>query len=207
MEQDVKPVVVIAQDNLFAGPRPDSARYRASYANELRTCGILAQDYDRYTLVNTWTPGWTPWTSRKPPITQPFDELYATYSNRNLVPSWWPVTAGTTAVSSGLQLPKAERTGVAPPLGRYCGTAGCANRRGGAQPLAYLGNRFPVEVRVEGFEVPGESATVTIARKGQALYSEVLARRPAHSQVVRTTLETEETGLQQYGFVSVLTKK
>lgn len=207
VEQDVeKPVVVIAQDNsssLALGP--DSARYRASYANELRTfAASLAEDYDvqTYTFGEHLSPGLDTldFSEKTTDYTALLDELYATYSNRNLgavvVASDGRYNRGVNPVYSFQKLNAPVYT-IA--LGDTAARRDVQIAEVAHNRLAYLGNRFPVEVRVEGFEVPGESATVTIARKGQALYSEVVKfDGPAHSQVVRTTLETEETGLQQY---------
>jgi hypothetical protein len=40
--------------------------------------------------------------------------------------------------------------------------------------LAYLGNKFPVEITVQAKKANGERATLTLSKQGKVLYSEEL---------------------------------
>jgi hypothetical protein len=178
VEQEVeKPVVVIAQDNSASlAMGPDSARYRSEYARELRALAArLGESYDvqTYTFGEHLTPGLDTldFSEKTTDYSTLLDELYTTYSNRNLgavvVASDGRYNRGVNPVYSFQKLNAPVYT-IA--LGDTAAQRDVQIAEVAHNRLAYLGNRFPVEIRVDGLEVEGESATVSILRKGQELF-------------------------------------
>lgn len=201
-----KPIVVIAQDNsesLVVGG--DSSAYRSTYAQELQAFSeSLGEDYDvrTYRFGSRTSAGIDSldFSEKTTDYSTLLDELYTTFSNRNLgavvVGSDGLYNRGTDPVYAFQKLNAPVFTialGDTTPR-RDVRIAEVVHNR-----LAYLGNQFPVEIRVEGREVDGEQALVTISRKGQTLYSQTVSfAGSADQSTLRTTLEATETGLQQY---------
>ena len=201
-----KPVVVIAQDNsesLALGP--DSAYYRGAYTDELKA---LAASLEETCEVHTLTFGAhisggldsLDFSEKSTDYGALLEELYTTYSNRNLgavvVASDGRYNRGINPVY-GFQKLNAPVFTIA--LGDTSARKDLRIAKVAHNRLAYLGNRFPVEVRVEALQVAGQNATVSISRKGEVLYSEVVRfAGDADQVVVQTNLPADETGLQQY---------
>lgn len=209
-----KPVVVIAQDNsesLALGP--DSAYYRGEYNEQLKA---LALSLEETCEVHTLTFGAhitggldsLDFSEKSTDYGALLEELHTTYSNRNLgavvIASDGRYNRGINPIY-GFQKLNAPVFTIA--LGdtsarRDIRVAQVAHNR-----LAYLGNRFPVEMRIEGLQLSGETATVNLSRKGEVLFSEVIRFDGEVSSItLRTNLDAEETGLQQY-VVSVTAKE
>lgn len=73
--------------------------------------------------------------------------------------------------------------------------------------IAYLGNKFPVEITVEGRKAAGENSTLTVSRKGQVLHSEQIQfTGERFFKTISLSLDAKETGLQKYT-VSLTTVK
>jgi len=68
-----------------------------------------------------------------------------------------------------------------------------------ANRLAYLGNRFPMEIIVEGRKAAGENVTLTVSRKGNTLHSQTIPFTEERSfHKIPLTLDAGEVGLQRY---------
>lgn len=65
--------------------------------------------------------------------------------------------------------------------------------------LAYLGNQFPLEINITAQKLSGKSATLTISKSGQTLFSQQInINSESFSTTVPVYLDAKETGLQHY---------
>lgn len=65
--------------------------------------------------------------------------------------------------------------------------------------LAYLGNKFPIEILVEGREAAGSQTQLTIENNGGIVFSESVSFNEDFQQkTIRTTLEADKSGSQRY---------
>lgn len=68
-----------------------------------------------------------------------------------------------------------------------------------ANRLAYLGNKFPVQITVEGRKAEGANTVLTVTRNGNTLYSEnINVNSDRFFKTVSLTLDATEIGLQRY---------
>lgn len=68
-----------------------------------------------------------------------------------------------------------------------------------ANRLAYLGNKFPVQITVEGRKSEGANTVLTVTRNGNTLYSENINVNSDHFfKTVSLSLDATEIGLQRY---------
>lgn len=72
--------------------------------------------------------------------------------------------------------------------------ANVANNR-----LAYLGNKFPVEITVQAKKAKGERATLSLSKQGKVLHSEeVVFENDNYVKTVNLILDANQVGLQRY---------
>lgn len=65
--------------------------------------------------------------------------------------------------------------------------------------LAYLGNKFPVEITIQGKKAKGEKSTLTLSKQGTTLYNEsIVFDGDSYSKTVQVIVEAKEIGLQRY---------
>lgn len=209
MDREVeKPVIIVAQDNsesIIAGK--DSAYYRTEYLKNLQKMkDELSDKYeiafysfaDKIKKVNTVDS--IKFNEKQTDMSAFFEEMENLYTNRNVgaiifsgdgvynrgsnpvyasekikVPVY-TIAMGDTTIKKDLILLKVDH-----------------NR------LAYLGNKFPMEVVVNAKQLKGKTTTLTISKGGATLFTQSI---PINSDAFITTipvlLEAKETGLQRY---------
>lgn len=65
--------------------------------------------------------------------------------------------------------------------------------------LAYLGNKFPIEIFINAKQLKGKSSVLTVAKGAQNLFSQVVEfKNDAFNLTVPVLLDAKEVGLQQY---------
>lgn len=201
-----KPIIVIAQDNsasLTVGA--DSSTYRGAYLDQLKQlASSFGGDYDVRTLTFgdgvkegldsiDYTDDFTDYSQLQEEITTRFsgrnlgalivasDGLYNRGSNPVYTYEKMNAPVFTIALGDTTVHKDALISDVA------------VNR------LAYLGNRFPLEIVLEGRKASAESATVTVSRKGTTVFTQNIVFNGERSfHTIPLTLEAGEIGLQRY---------
>ena len=65
--------------------------------------------------------------------------------------------------------------------------------------VAYLGNKFPLEVTIQAHKLKGQRGTLTVAQGGKRLYSqEIIYTDNTYSTTQTITLDADHPGLQNY---------
>ena len=201
-----KPIVVIAQDNsqsLVVGA--DSNYYNNEYKNQLaELAASFGEDYD----VRTFTFGERvqegidslSYDEQLTDYSDFLQEIYTRFSGRNLgaiiMASDGLYNKGSNPVHSYKKLNVPVYT-IA--LGDTTIHKDALIANVAANRLAYLGNRFPMEIMVEGRKAAGEVVTLTVSRKGNTLHSQTITFTEDRSfQKIPLTLDASEVGLQRY---------
>lgn len=202
-----KPILVVAVDNsqslIMSG---DSASYRdGQFKSELDQ--LIAQFGDKYE-VRTYQFGSTVkegidslrYEDKLTDISSLSEDLYNRLSGRNL--------GAVIVASDGLYNKGSNPTYALKKLNVPVYTialgdttirkdvliAEVANNR-----LAYLGNKFPVEITVQAKKANGERATLTLSKQGKVLYSEELVfSGDNYSKISKLVLDANQVGLQRY---------
>jgi hypothetical protein len=201
-----KPIVVIAQDNsqsLVVGK--DSGYYNNEYKKQLSEfAASFGEDYD----VRTFSFGERVhegidslnFVEQLTDYSDFLEEIYTRFSGRNLgaviMASDGLYNKGSNPVHSYKKLNVPVYT-IA--LGDTTIHKDALIANVSANRLAYLGNRFPMEIIVEGRKAAGETVTLTVSRKGNTLHSQTISFAEERSfQKVPLTLDAGEVGLQRY---------
>ena len=201
-----KPIVVIAQDNsqsLVVGA--DSSYYNNDYKTQLaQLASSFGEDYD----VRTFTFGdkvrdgidSLQYDEQLTDYSSFLEEIYTRFSGRNLgaviMASDGLYNKGSNPVHSYKKLNVPVYT-IA--LGDTTIHKDALIANVAANRLAYLGNRFPMEITVEGRKATNETVVLTVTRKGTVLFSQSISFNDERSiQKIPLTLEAGEIGLQRY---------
>lgn len=201
-----KPIVVIAQDNsqsLVVGA--DSSFYNNDYKTQLaQLASSFGEDYD----VRTFTFGEKvsegidsmQYDEQLTDYSSFLEEIYTRFSGRNLgaviMASDGLYNKGSNPVHSYKKLNVPVYT-IA--LGDTTIHKDALIANVAANRLAYLGNRFPMEITVEGRKATNETVVLTVTRKGTVLFSQSISFNDERSiQKIPLTLEAGEIGLQRY---------
>lgn len=201
-----KPIVVIAQDNsqsLVVGD--DSSYYNNEYKKQLAEfAASFGEDYD----VRTFTFGEKVqdgidslhFDEQLTDYSDFLEEIYTRFSGRNLgavvMASDGLYNKGSNPIHSYKKLNVPVYT-IA--LGDTTIHKDALIANVAANRLAYLGNRFPIEIIVEGRKAAGETVTLTVSRKGNTLHSQSIPFSGERSfEKIALTLDAGEVGLQRY---------
>jgi len=201
-----KPIVVIAQDNsqsLVVGD--DSTYYNNDYKTQLtQLAASFGEDYD----VRTFTFGEQvregidslQYDEQLTDYSRFLEEIYTRFSGRNLgaviMASDGLYNKGSNPVHSYKKLNVPVYT-IA--LGDTTIHKDALIANVAANRLAYLGNRFPMEITVEGRKATNETVVLNVTRKGTVLFSQSISFNGERSILkIPLTLEAGEIGLQRY---------
>ena len=201
-----KPIIVIAQDNsssiLNGG---DTTYYKGEYLAELQQLGKeLEENYE----VRTYNFGTSvnegidkiDYSSPSTNFSALSDLLFSNFSNRNLgaviIASDGLYNRGNSPLYSLSKLKSPVYTialGDTTPR-RDLLISEIRNNR-----LAYLGNRFPVEIQWDARELKGQTAKLSVSQAGSVLFQEsYLIKSDFEQLVVPVILEAKSEGLQRY---------
>ncbi len=68
-----------------------------------------------------------------------------------------------------------------------------------ANKIAYLGNKFPVEILVSANKLKGQRATIDITKADKSVFSkEIYITSERYSETINVQIEARETGIQHY---------
>jgi hypothetical protein len=201
-----KPVIVIAQDNsesLVVGK--DSSYFKGSYNQSLNE---LIQKFGDDYEVRTYNFGdhvsegidSLQFNQKLTDFSGLLEEIYTRFSGRNLgaivIASDGLYNKGNNPVYAYKKLNVPVYT-IA--LGDTTIHRDALISNVAVNRLAYLGNKFPMEITIEGRKALGENATLTVSRKGNTLFSENIAfDKERYVRTFPLTLDANEIGLQKY---------
>ncbi len=199
------PVVVFVQDNsesLRIGK--DSTYYLETYPGEvdqLRDRLSDAFEVESYSFGKDIQRGLSfSFTEKETDISSVFREIENRYANRNL----GAVILATDGIYNRGSDPRYTATGLNAPV--YTVALGDTTERRDLlikevahNRLAYLGNRFPLEVVVKASRLEGVPSTLMVLKEGDTLHQErVEPSEDSYLETFPVKLEAEETGLQHY---------
>ncbi len=203
-----RPLIIIAQDNsksIVLGK--DSMSYRDSYCKNIQNMmNELSDKYDvmlysfgdKIKKINS--PDSIQFEDKQTDISSLFDEIETRYSNRNvgaiilasdglynkganplytsekIKAPIYTIAMGDTAIKKDIVLLKVEH-----------------NR------LAYLGNKFPVQVVVNAKQLKGKTITLTISKNETTVFTQTINfNSNSFISTIPILLEAKEVGLQRY---------
>lgn len=201
-----KPIIVIAQDNsqslLFC---KDSAFYKNEYLQKLREVSAsFGDDYE----IRTFNFGdqihegidSVSFSEKLTDMSKLMDEVYTKFSGRNIgaivLASDGLYNKGSNPLYSAKQLNVPVYT-IA--LGDTTVHRDLLIAEVSVNQLAYLGNKFPVRINVEGRRAKGETATLKVSKKGNTLFSENISfTDDRFFKTIDLSFDAAEIGLQKY---------
>ncbi len=203
-----KPIILVAEDNskslVYTG---DSAYYRGGYAEAMqRLCHELAEKYEvqRFTYGSTLQQaeegGAPDYAARCTDMSTAVDELMQRYAHRNVGAL---LLTGDGLYNQGYN-PTTRLQQVSFPI--YTVALGDTSARRDAaishvkcNSMAYLGNRFPIEITVRASRLQGQSKLLTVQHNGRTLFSKAIAYADNDFTATETVfLEADRAGVQQY---------
>jgi hypothetical protein len=203
-----KPVIIIAQDNSQSLVlNKDSAFYRAEYKQKLQK---LIDELDAKYTVFSYSFGdrikelpltdSLKFNEKQTDISTLFSEMETRYSNRNVgaviiaTDGLYNKGANPVYTSSKLKVPVYTIA-----LGDTTIKKDIVLARVDHNRIAYLGNKFPLEIIVSAKQLKGKSSVLTVSKGNMNLFTQVLN---VNSDIFTTTIpvliEAKETGLQHY---------
>ncbi|MBX7050465.1 MAG: hypothetical protein K1X54_00375 [Flavobacteriales bacterium] len=201
-----KPVIVIAQDNsesIVVGK--DSAFYRNEYAANLKALTEqFGDDYEIKTLSfgDLVSEGLDSldYKEKLTDFSGLLNEIYTRYSGRNLgaivIASDGLYNKGSNPVFAYKKLNVPVYT-IA--LGDTTVYKDILISEVATNRLAYLGNKFPMEITIEGRKANTANAVLTVSKKGNVLHSSnITFHGDRYNTTVPLTFDATETGLQKY---------
>lgn len=201
-----KPIVLICQDNSQSIPfQADSSFYKGPYLDQLRNFQqLLGENYDVQSV--RFDSGVQPngdsadYSGKATNYSALLEYVSDTYGGRNLgamiVASDGLFNQGSNPLYSG-QLSKTPLYTIA--LGDTTLQRDLALVEVNANRLAYLGNKFPVSIVVQGKKANGESSVLKVSKNGQVYFQENLSiQGEAYMRTIDLTLDATEIGIQKY---------
>lgn len=200
-----KPIIIIGHDNsssIMLGK--DSAYYRNDYLAQLQqTIDELKKDYDVHSYLfgqATRNGNAIDFADNKTDMAEFISSIKKQYENRNIGAI---VLAGDGIYNSGLQ-PSNIVSETMPPI--YTVAMGDTAVRVDAainhlkyNKIAYLGNKFSVEVSIKARQLEGETKKLTITKDGKTIESRNIEYTGSdYSATQQFILEADQKGLQYY---------
>ncbi len=200
------PIILVAQDNsqsLILGA--DSSFYQDQWPAELN--GLMS-DLEGDFEVRGFTFGERlsefidslDYSGRVTDVSELLEGLFNRYSNRNVgavvIASDGIYNTGKNPLYSGRKLNAPVYT-IA--LGDTSKRRDLRISEVITNKLAYLGNRFPLEINLEALKAAGVTSQLTIEHKGKIVFSETLRFESENSLwSKRVLLDADQAGLQKY---------
>lgn len=200
-----KPVVIIAQDNSESITiTKDSAYYRNTYPGQMKKfIGDVGDKFD----VKTYSFGEKvkdslpfSFTDKLTDISSFFEELQTRYTNRNV----GALILATDGLYNKGENPLYSSGFASFPiytvaLGDTTVYKDVVLKKINANKIAYLGNKFPVEIIVGANKCKGSASTLTVMRGAEKIYTKTVSFNAESSvQTVYLEIEAALSGLQHY---------
>lgn len=200
-----KPIIIVGQDNSSSIMlSKDSAYYRNEYITQLhQTIDELKKDYDVHTFLfgqETRNSDNIDFSDNKTDMAEFISSIKRQYENRNIGAI---VLAGDGIYNSGMQ-PSNTISETMPPI--YTIAMGDTSERVDASishlkynKIAYLGNKFPVEINIKAKQLNGNKKKLTITKDGKTIDSRDIEYNASdYSTTEHFILEADNKGLQYY---------
>lgn len=199
------PIIVIVQDNsesIRLGK--DSAFYTGEYKNRLdQLANTLSESYEtvRYTAGEKLTQdGTVNFSEKQTDYEQIFKELESVYAGRNIGAV---ILAGDGLYNKGIHPVYRVKNLKAPVFAVAMGDSALRRdafiRRVNANKLAYLNNKFPVEINIGADKLKGRSATLKVSSEGKILFSQTVSiTDERYDLTLPLTLDADKPGTRKY---------
>ncbi len=200
-----KPIIVIAQDNSESVIlNRDSMLYKNEFSKKIAS--LSAQLGDKYE-VNAYTFGETlkkdnklTFSEKQTDISQLFDEIRTRYVNRNVGAM---VLASDGIYNKGVNPLYSIENFTFPiytlALGDTSVQKDILLSQLKTNKIAFLGNKFPVQVVVEIKQMKNATAKMTVSHGGKDLFTKEIAATSNHyTETVNIELDAQQVGLQRY---------
>lgn len=201
-----KPIIIIAQDNSQSlSLVKDSAMYKTTYLDQLKSLkDALGEDYDvrSYSFGDQIREGLDSISlqEKETNFSGLLEEINTKFAGRNLgaliIGSDGIYNKGSNPVYSYNKLNAPVYT-VA--LGDTTVRKDALIAEVAANRLAYLNNKFPISISVEGRKCAGETVQVTVSHKGNTVFSQPITfDGNRSSKTIDITQDAKTVGLQKY---------
>jgi hypothetical protein len=201
-----KPIIIIAQDNSQSlSLVKDSAMYKTTYLDQLKSLKeALGEDYDvrSYSFGDQIREGLDSISlqEKETNFSGLLEEINTKFAGRNLgaliIGSDGIYNKGSNPIYAYNKLNAPVYT-VA--LGDTTVRKDALIAEVAANRLAYLNNKFPISISVEGRKCAGETVQVTVSHKGNTVFSQpVTFDGNRGSKTIDLTQDAKTVGLQKY---------
>jgi hypothetical protein len=201
-----KPIIIIAQDNSQSlSLVKDSAMYKTTYLDQLKSLKeALGEDYDvrSYSFGDQIREGLDSISlqEKETNFSGLLEEINTKFAGRNLgaliIGSDGIYNKGSNPIYAYNKLNAPVYT-VA--LGDTTVRKDALIAEVAANRLAYLNNKFPISISVEGRKCAGETDQVTVSHKGNTVFSQpVTFDGNRSSKTIDLTQDAKTVGLQKY---------
>jgi hypothetical protein len=201
-----KPIIIIAQDNSQSlSLVKDSAMYKTTYLDQLKSLKeALGEDYDvrSYSFGDQIREGLDSISlqEKETNFSGLLEEINTKFAGRNLgaliIGSDGIYNKGSNPIYAYNKLNAPVYT-VA--LGDTTVRKDALIAEVAANRLAYLNNKFPISISVEGRKCAGETVQVTVSHKGNTVFSQpVTFDGNRSSKTIDLTQDAKTVGLQKY---------
>lgn len=207
-----KPIVIFAQDNsesVTAGK--DSSFYKNEYRQKVTgLVSSLADKFDtnNYSFGDKIKPGLSfDYKEKQTDIASIFDEIETRFSNRNvgavIIASDGIYNKGQNPLYSSSRNKPARPAGGFPvytvALGDTTVRKDLILSKVLSNRIAYLGNKFPIEIQINARQLGGKNSTCTVLKGSTVLFvQQVVINGTDFSATIPVLLDAKETGLQRY---------
>jgi hypothetical protein len=203
-----KPVIIVAQDNsqsLILGK--DSAFYKNDYKTKLKK--LIDELGDKYEVRSysfgdkvkeLGNPDSVNFNEKQTDISSLFGEIETRFSNRNV----GAIILATDGLYNRGSNPVYTAEKIKVPvytiaLGDTTVKKDLILSKVGHNKIAYLGNKFPLEIVIDAKRFKGKTTTLTVSKGDLNLFTQAInINSDAYTTTVPVYLEAKETGLQHY---------
>jgi len=200
-----KPIIIFAQDNsesVVVGK--DSTFYKNEYLKDLSGfVSSLSDKYDTnvYSFGDKIKNGFSfNFKEKQTDISSLFDEIETRFSNRNVgavvIASDGLYNKGQNPLYSAAQN---KFTVYTIALGDTSVRKDLILAKVLSNRIAYLGNKFPIEIQLSARQLAGKTTTCTVSKGKDVLFSQqVVISGNNYSTSIPVQLDAKETGMQRY---------
>lgn len=199
------PIIVIVQDNSQSiRYNKDSTFYNNEYKTKLAELDKnLSESYETvlYTAGEKLTQdGRVDFSEKQTDYEQIFKELEAVYAGRNVGAV---ILAGDGLYNKGINPVYRVKNLKAPVFAVAMGDSSLRRdafiRRVSANRLAYLNNKFPVEINIGADKLKGKPATVKVSADGKTLFSQnITVNDERYDITIPLYLDADKPGTRKY---------